>query len=246
MKLRVGQKAPDFSLPTQLNKVIRLSDFRGKNVVLAFFPLAWTPVCTNQIPSYQDLLEKFEEENTQVLGISVDHVPCLQAWAKSLGGITFPLFSDFWPHGKVAELFGVLREDGRSERAVFVIDKEGVIRDMDIHDINDQPDNFELMETLQQINGKNIEKRDEQTSENDLPSGGVVMYCTRWCPDCRKAREWLAEHAIAYQEVDVNANPKAAAFIRDLAGGKMVTPTFDIDGQHIFDFDERKLRKLLL
>lgn len=244
MTLKVGQNAPDFSLPTHLGKTVRLSDFRGKNVVLAFFPLAWTPVCTNQIPSYEDILDQFEAENTQVLGFSVDSVPGLQAWAKSLGGITYPLFSDFWPHGKIAELYGVLRDDGRTERAVFVIDKDGVIRDIDIHDINDQPNNFELIDMLKQINGKKMENKEE--SSNELPHGGVVMYCTRWCPDCRDARTWLAAYKIPYREVDINANPRAANYIRDLAGGRVITPTFDIDGQHVFDFDEEKLKEILL
>ena len=79
--------------------------------------------------------------NVQVLGISVDHVPCLQAWAESLTGINYPLLSDFWPHGEVARRYGVLRQEGYSERAIFIIDAEGIIRYIDIHDIDDQPDN---------------------------------------------------------------------------------------------------------
>ena len=80
--------------------------------------------------------------NVQVLGISVDHVPCLVAWAKSLGDINYPLLSDFWPHGEVAKKYGVfIEEEGKSERAIFIIDKEGIIRYIDIHDIDEQPDN---------------------------------------------------------------------------------------------------------
>ncbi len=89
--------------------------------------------------------------NAQVLGVSVDSVPCLKAWAKSLRGITYPLLSDFWPHGRVANLYGVLREEGYSERAIFLIDKEGIIRYIDIHDINDLPDNEVLFAELRQI-----------------------------------------------------------------------------------------------
>jgi glutaredoxin len=191
-------------------------------------------------------LAEFEGENTQVLGISVDHVPCLQAWAKSLGGITFPLLSDFWPHGKVSDLYGVLRQDGYTERAIFVIDADGVIRDIDIHKIDDQPDNAELFGILQQINGKEVTQPIKTEAKAETPKAGVVMYCTRWCPDCRTAREWLAYHSIAYQEVDVNANPEAAALVRKLTGGPIITPTFDIGGEYIFDFDEEKLQKLLL
>src|SRR5512136_1524053 len=89
--------------------------------------------------------------NTQVLGISVDSTDCLRAWAESLGGITYPLLSDFWPHGRVAECYGVLRDDGKSERAIFVIDKKGVIRYVDVHDIDQQPDNDELFRVLAQV-----------------------------------------------------------------------------------------------
>ena len=81
------------------------------------------------MPSYQQDLARFEGYNTQVLGISVDHVPCLKAWAESLGGISYPLLSDFWPHGAVARQYGVFREEaGHSERALFVVDKQGIIR----------------------------------------------------------------------------------------------------------------------
>jgi len=74
--------------------------------------------------------------NAQVLGISIDHVPCIQAWADSLGGIHYPLLSDFWPHGAVAKKYGVLRVEGYAERAIFIIDKIGIIRYIDIHDID--------------------------------------------------------------------------------------------------------------
>ena len=89
--------------------------------------------------------------NTQVLGISVDHVPCLQAWAESLGGINYPLLSDFWPHGEVAKMYGVLRSEGHSERAILVIDKAGIIRYIDIHNIDDRPDNEEVRKVLRQL-----------------------------------------------------------------------------------------------
>lgn len=96
------------------------------------------------MPSYEDDLGRFEGMDTQVLGISVDSVPSHQAWAKSLGGISYPLLSDFWPHGQVAELYGVLRTDGKSERALVVIDKAGVVRWIDVHPLDRQPDNEEL------------------------------------------------------------------------------------------------------
>ncbi|MBI9051254.1 MAG: redoxin domain-containing protein [Anaerolineaceae bacterium] len=156
------------------------------------------------------------------------------------------MLSDFWPHGKIADLYGVLRRDGTTERAIFVIDPEGIIRDIDIHPINDQPDNNELFTILKQINGREVVKPVQNKADLVVPEGGIVMYCTRWCPDCRTAREWLAYHAIPYQEIDVNANPEAALYVKKLTGGPLVTPTFDIDGKYIFDFDEEKLKDVLL
>jgi peroxiredoxin len=85
--------------------------------------------------------------------MSIDHVPCLQAWCESLGGISYPVLSDFWPHGVVAqEKFGVLRPEGYTERAIFVIDRDGIIRYIDIHDIKHQPDNNVALAVLREIN----------------------------------------------------------------------------------------------
>ena len=185
--------------------------------------------------------------NVQVLGISVDHVPCLQAWAESLGGITFPLLSDFWPHGAVAKQYGVLREEGHSERAIFIIDKEGVIQYIDIHDIDDQPDNEVLFAELARIEPELSQKASTITiEEEDLPQGGVVMYCTKWCTDCRKARKWLADNHIEYIEVDISGNPKASRQAREWAGGSLITPIFDIDGTIVVDWDEKRVGELLL
>ena len=104
------------------------------------------------MPAYEADLERFEGYDAQVLGISVDSVPCNTAWAKSLGGITFDLLSDFEPKGEVARLFGAYRQsDGISERALFIVDKEGKLVFKDIHDISDQPDNEELFEVLRKL-----------------------------------------------------------------------------------------------
>lgn len=97
-------------------------------------------------------MKRFEGKNTQVLGISVDSTDCQRAWAKSLGRIdNFPLLSDFWPHGEVARKYGVLRNEGYSERALFAIDKQGVVRYADVHDLNDQPDNEVLFRELEKL-----------------------------------------------------------------------------------------------
>jgi peroxiredoxin len=93
-------------------------------------------------------MAKFEKLNAQVLGISVDHIPCLKAWAESLGGISFPLLSDFSPQAYVAKKYGVRRKEGFSERAIFVLDKFGIIRYIDIHNIKDRPKNKILFDEL--------------------------------------------------------------------------------------------------
>jgi len=100
------------------------------------------------MPSYQADLSRFEGYDTHVLGISVDSVPCNKAWAKSLGGITYDLLSDFEPKGEVAKKFGVYSPEGYTERALFVIDKQGKIIYKDVHDISKQPDNEEIFEVL--------------------------------------------------------------------------------------------------
>jgi glutaredoxin len=192
-------------------------------------------------------LPKFEGSNVQVLGISVDHVPCLTAWADSLDGITYPLLSDFWPHGKVSELYGVLRPEGYSERAIFIIDPQGIIRYIDIHDIGTQPDNDVLLTELAGITG-DIKLLPYKATEEDLmnlPRGGVVMYCTAWCPDCKMARKWLKEKNIAYTEVNITHTPGAGEQVRRWAGGNVITPTFNINGEIIVDFDLPKLKQIL-
>ena len=104
------------------------------------------------MPAYEADLERFEGYDAQVLGISVDSVPCNTAWAKSLGGLTYDLLSDFEPKGEVARRFGAYRQnDGISERAIFIVDKQGKIAFKDIHDISDQPDNEELFEVLRKL-----------------------------------------------------------------------------------------------
>lgn len=184
--------------------------------------------------------------NVQVLGISVDHIPCLRAWAESLGGINYPLISDFWPHGRVANEYGVLRPEGHSERAIFIIDKEGIIRYIDIHDIDEQPDNDVLLAELKKIipNSESQINRLYQDNE-EIPSSGVVMYCTPWCPDCRKARVWLKERGVDFVEVDISVNLNAARKVRSWGQGYQITPTFDVNGQIVLDFDQQKLSEML-
>jgi peroxiredoxin len=103
------------------------------------------------MPSYEEDLSEFERRNAQVLGISVDPVFSNEAWAKSMGGLSFPLLSDNWPYGYVATQYGVLRGAGVMERAIFVIDKQGIIRYIDIHDIGEQPPTDKIMEALDKL-----------------------------------------------------------------------------------------------
>ncbi len=139
--LEKNQTAPAFSTTNQDNKIISLSDYKGnKNVVLSFVPAAWTPVCSNQWPGYNLVKDIVDEGDAVLLGITVDNIPTLFAWTREMGGVWFEVLSDFWPHGAVAERYGVLRSDGVTERALFFIDKNGVIKAILVMDINKEPD----------------------------------------------------------------------------------------------------------
>jgi glutaredoxin len=175
---------------------------------------------------------------TQVLGLSVDSQPCLKAWAESLGGINYPLLSDFYPHGKVASRYGVLRRDGTSERALFVLDKAGVIRYIDIHDIDRQPDNDELFRVLAEIDPESAAAWAAAHPEPEAaePEAEVVMYCTSWCPGCRRARFFFEENGIQFVEIDITHDRAAAARVRGWANGSETTPTFKIRGRVIVDY----------
>jgi len=152
LKVGVGQEAPDFSLPSLKGGQITLSQYRGKkNVILSFVPAAWTPVCSDQWPGYNIARSAIERHDAVLLGITVDNLPTLYAWTKEMGDLWFPVLSDFWPHGSIAQRYGVLRSDGVSERALFVIDKQGIIRYIDVHDINKRPDLDELISALESV-----------------------------------------------------------------------------------------------
>ncbi len=103
------------------------------------------------MPSLEADKDRFDRAETDLVGISVDHIPVLKSWALSLGGISYPLASDFWPHGMVCSQYGVLRDDGYSERANFIVDKNGRIAYIDVHDIDERPDNEELLEILRKL-----------------------------------------------------------------------------------------------
>ncbi len=141
LKVKVGDPAPDFTLPSVAGEEITLSRFKGeKNVVISFVPAAWTPVCSDQWPGYNIVKDMFDENDAVLLGITADNIPTLYAWTKQMGKLWFPVLSDFWPHGAVADRYGVMRSDGVSERALIFIDKKGIIRDIQVNDINKRPD----------------------------------------------------------------------------------------------------------
>jgi len=186
--------------------------------------------------------------DAQVLGISVDHVHALKAWAESLGGINYPLLSDFWPHGAVAERYGVFRSEGHSERALFVIDKQGIIRYIDIHDIDQQPENevlFDILRRIDPVAAARPIRPPEPDKPVTLPKGGIVMYCTSWCPACRRARAWFNNRDLKFTEIDIDDVPAAVAQVKQWTGGNRTTPIFDIDDTIIVDFDERKIVEAL-
>ncbi|GHO90717.1 peroxiredoxin [Reticulibacter mediterranei] len=150
--LKVGDVAPDFTLKTAEKKDWHLSDFRGKkNVVLAFVPYAFSGTCSAQLPSYEAELSRFNDFDTEVVSISMDSTFALDAWEKSMH-TTFPLLSDFYPQGQVVDAYGVRHPAGMAERALFVIDKEGVIRYIEVtHVPGVLPDNEDLFEALRKL-----------------------------------------------------------------------------------------------
>ncbi len=123
-----GTPAPDFTLPDQDGKEVSLSDFRGRTLLLVFYPADFSPVCTDQLNVYQEVLPELEGRGARVYGVSVDSAFCHKAFQRELG-ISFPLLADFHPKGEVARRFGVFNEErGISRRALVMIDHEGIVR----------------------------------------------------------------------------------------------------------------------
>ena len=188
----------------------------------------------------------------QVLGLSVDSTDCLRAWADSLGGIDYPLLSDFFPHGQVSQRYGVLRSEGYSERSIFIVDKEGIVRYVDVHDIDGQPDNDVLFAELARLEPEAAaaweaqeQARQAALAPQPAAESGLTIYCTPWCSGCRQARVWLKAHNISYVEVDISKDHAAARQVKAWANGNETTPTFDLRGTIIVDWDLPKLRKAL-
>jgi peroxiredoxin len=148
----VGETAPDFVLKDQDGKDFRLSESKGKLVLLSFHPLAWTEVCAKQMQALEQNKVVFESLGTIPLGLSVDTVPSKKAWADQLGVKSVRLLSDFWPHGEVAAAYGIFREkNGFSERANIIVDRKGKTAFVKVHEIRQLPDIAEIIEVLRHL-----------------------------------------------------------------------------------------------
>ena len=148
-EIKVGDVAPDFTLKDHMDREVKLSASLGKKVVLGFHPLAWTPVCAQQMKDLEASASAFEELGAVAFGLSIDSSSSKHAWAESLGITKTPLLADFWPHGGVISSYGIFREaDGFSERAVFIIDAAGKVRFKKIYPIKQVPDIKEIIEAV--------------------------------------------------------------------------------------------------
>jgi len=152
--LGAGTPAPDFALNATPDQVLRLSELRGRPVILVFYPADWSPVCGDQVALYNEMLSEFREYDAAILGISVDGVWCHAAFARDRN-LHFPLLADFEPKGAVARQYGAYRdEEGTSERALFVLDREGIIRWSYCSPIAVNPGADGILNALEMIAGK--------------------------------------------------------------------------------------------
>ncbi len=147
--IAVGDMAPDFSLKDNQDQIIKLSSLRGKKILLSWHPLAWTGVCTDQMRSLETNFEAFQKLNTVPLGLSVDPAVSKKAWAAVILVPRVSLPSDFWPHGKVAQAYGIFNEKfGFSERANIIIDEKGIVQWVKVYPMKQLPDIQEVLQVL--------------------------------------------------------------------------------------------------
>ena len=148
----VGRRIRDFSLPDQDKKPVSLSGLKGKKILLSFHPLAWTPVCAQQMKSLEANRRAFAKLGTVALGLSIDTVPSKSAWAKALRIKETRLLCDFWPHGKVSQLYGLFREtNGFSERANVVVDETMQVLFVKVYPVHSVPDIDEVIAFLKSL-----------------------------------------------------------------------------------------------
>jgi len=152
--LPAGTPAPDFALKSTPDQTVRLSEFRGRPVVLAFYPADWSPVCGDQVSLYNEMLSEFQESGAEILGISVDGPWCHGAFSTDRK-LHFPLLADFEPKGEVARLYGVYRSmDGTSERALFVINSQGLIHWSYVSPVGVNPGAAGILSALEELQGQ--------------------------------------------------------------------------------------------
>lgn len=147
--IQVNAVAPDFTVKDNKNQNITLSAYKGKKVLLSWHPLAWTPVCTDQMRALETNLQNFQNLNTVPLGFSVDSQPCKEAWATALQIKNVSLPCDFWPHGKIARDYGIFNEaEGVSERASIIINENGKVQWVKVYPSGQLPDINEVLQVL--------------------------------------------------------------------------------------------------
>src|SRR5690242_14275957 len=163
MALAAGSKAPDFKLQATPDQAVTLQDFRGKPIILAFYPADWSPVCGDQMALYNEVLSEFRKFGADIVGISVDGVWCHLAFSKDRR-LRFPLLADFEPKGAVARSYGVYRaHDGISERALFLIDAEGTIRWSYVSPVGVNPGADGILEALEALTPQQESKKNANT-----------------------------------------------------------------------------------
>ena len=168
--LPAGAPAPDFALNATPNQTLRLSELRGRPVILVFYPADWSPVCGDQVALYNEILPEFREYGAEILGISVDGVWCHAAFAHDRN-LHFPLLADFEPKGAVARAYGAYRaEDGTSERAIFVLDQDGIIRWSYCSPIAVNPGADGILSALESLNGKSAPAKAESFRTGTMES----------------------------------------------------------------------------
>ena len=155
--LQINDQAPDFTLFAGPDQTISLRDYRGKKLIMAFYPADWSPVCSDQMALYNEMLQYFRDYNAELVGISVDGKWCHLSFSKDRN-LTFPLLSDFEPKGRISELYDVYNAvAGESERALYVIDEAGMIRWSYLSPIGENPGADGIMDALEELEqGKHL------------------------------------------------------------------------------------------
>lgn len=163
-----GISAPDFTLKTTPDQTVSLKDFRGRPVILAFYPADFSPVCGDEMTLYNEILPEFQRFGAEIVGISVDGVWCHLAFSKDRN-LHFPLLSDFEPKGEIARKYGVYRnKDGICERALFVIDKDGIIYWSDVSPIGVNPGAEGLLKALESISNTSKQSEQKQSQQKEV------------------------------------------------------------------------------